>query len=135
VAAAGALLAVSAAAFAYEIKPGEIKPGDIKAGNIKPSEIKPGQPYQGQIVACANQQEAETLRGFVIAGELTKARDYLQANDNTCGVGSVRFIPEEQIGKPEIDSKGNTWTIVRIVLPTTEAFLVTTADFVVGEAT
>jgi hypothetical protein len=114
-AAAGALIALSTAALA--------------------SEIKPGQPYQGQIVACAIQQEAETLRGFVIAGELAKAKDYLKANDNTCGVGSVRFIPEELIGQTKIDASGNAWSIVKIVLPTAEAFLVTTADFVVGQAT
>ena len=115
IAAAGALVALSTAASA--------------------SEIKPGKPYQGQIVACAIQQEAETLRGFVIAGNLAKARDYLKASDNTCGVGSVRFIPEEQVGKTETDAKGNVWTIVKIVLPTSEAFLVTTADFVVGQLT
>jgi len=49
-------------------------------------------------------------------------------------VGSTIFIPEEQIGKSEIDPKGNEWKIVRIVLPGSEAFLVTTAEFVVGEA-
>jgi hypothetical protein len=99
------------------------------------SEIKPGQPYQGQIVACGTETEAETLRGFVISGDLDKAKNYLQADGNTCGVGSVRFIPEAQVGETKNDPKGNGWKIVKIALPTSEAFLVTTADFVVGEAT
>ncbi len=112
--AGGLLLLSSAAAFA--------------------AEIKLGQPYQSQIAACGTEQEAETLRGFAISGDLDKAKDYLQAADNTCGFGSVRFILEAQIGKTETDPKGNEWKIVKIALPTSEAFLVTTADFVVGEA-
>jgi hypothetical protein len=107
----------------------------VCSGAALATEIKPGQPYQGQIVACGVEQEAETLRGFVIAGKLDKAQDYLKAEGNTCGVGSVRFIPEEQIGQTKTDAKGNGWKIVKIVLPTTEAFLVTTADFVAGEPT
>jgi hypothetical protein len=105
------------------------------SGTALGTQITPGHPYQGQIVACAIEQEAETLRGFVIAGALDKAQDYLKAEGNTCGVGSVRFIAEEQIGQTMTDAKGNAWKIVKIVLPTTEAFLVTTADFVAGEAT
>ena len=99
------------------------------------SGIKPGEAYQGQIVACGTQKEAETLRGFVIAGNLGKAKDYLKATDNTCGVGAVRFIPEAQVGVTRTDPKGNAWKIVKIALPTTEAYLVTTADVLVGEAT
>jgi len=99
------------------------------------NEIKPGQPYQGQIVACGNEQEAETLRGFVTSGKLDQAKDYLKADGNTCGVGSVRFIPEAEVGTARTDPDGHAWKIVKIQLPTTEAFLVTTADFVVGDAT
>jgi hypothetical protein len=99
------------------------------------TEIKPGQPYQGQIVACGEQKEAETLLGFVAAGKLDQAKDYLKADGNTCGVGSVRFIPEAEIGTTRTDPDGHAWKIVKIHLPTTEAFLVTTADFVVGDAT
>ena len=99
------------------------------------TDIKPGQAYQGEIVACGTQQEAETLRGFVIAGKLDKAKDYLRATDNTCGVGAVRFIPEQEIGAAKNDQKGHAWKIVKIALPTTEAYLVTTAELVVGLAT
>jgi len=99
------------------------------------TEIKPGQPYQGQIVACGEQKEAETLLGFVASGKLDQAKDYLKADGNTCGVGSVRFIPEAAIGTTRTDPDGHAWKIVKIHLPTTEAFLVTTADFVVGDAT
>ena len=99
------------------------------------TQIKPGQPYQGQIVACGSQTEAETLLGFVTSGKLDKAKDYLKQDGNTCGVGSVRFIPEAEVGSARNDPQGHAWKIVKIHLPTTEAFLVTTADFVAGEAT
>lgn len=115
VAACGLLLLPSASAFA--------------------TQIKPGQTYQGQIVACGTEKEANTLLRFVTSGDFDKAKSYLEADGNTCGVGSVRFIPEQQIGETRTDPKGNVWKIVKIALPTTEAFLVTTADFVAGEAT
>jgi hypothetical protein len=99
------------------------------------TQIKPGQAYQGQIVACATEKEADTLFGFVTSGDFDKAKSYLQAEGNTCGVGSTRFIPEKQIGETRTDPKGNVWKIVKIALPTTEAFLVTTADFVPGLST
>ena len=114
-AACGLLLLASASAFA--------------------TQIKPGRTYQGRIVACATAKEADTLLGFVTSGDFNKAKSYLQADGNTCGVGSVRFIPEQQIGETRTEPKGNVWKIVKIALPTTEAFLVTTADFVAGEAT
>lgn len=103
--------------------------------SARATDIQPGRSYQGQIVACESEQDAKSLRGFVIAGELTKARAYLKATNNTCGVGPARFIPEEQIGKTEKDRKGNAWKIVKIELPTAEAFLVTTADFIAGQMT
>lgn len=107
----------------------------LSSGAASATEIKPGQPYQGQIVACGSEHEAETLLGFVVAGNLDKAKAYLKADDNTCGVGATRFVPEQEIGTAKTDPKGNAWKIVKIALPTTEAFLVTTADFVVGLAT
>ena len=99
------------------------------------TEMKPGQPYQGRIVACGSQHEAETLLGFVVSGKLDKEKNYLKADGNTCGVGSARFIPESEIGAAKTDPDGRAWKIVKIHLPTTEAFLVTTADFVAGEPT
>jgi hypothetical protein len=107
----------------------------LASGPASASEIKPGQPYQGQIVACGSEQEAETLLGFVASGKLDQAKDYLKADGNTCGVGAVRFVPENEVGTAKTDPDGHAWRIVKIHLPTTEAFLVTTADFVVGDAT
>jgi hypothetical protein len=92
-------------------------------------QIKAGRSYQGQIVACGSEQEADTLLGFAVSGDLDKAKKYLEVDDNTCGVGSARFIPTRT------DPSGNAWKIVKIELPHTEAFLVTTADFLPGKAT
>jgi hypothetical protein len=107
----------------------------LSAASAVAAQIKPGKTYQGQIVACANEREANTLLGFVTRGDYDKAKRYLQADGNTCGVGSARFTPEKQIGETRTDPKGNVWKIVKIALPTTEAFLVTTADFVAGVST
>jgi hypothetical protein len=107
----------------------------LSAASAFATQIKPGQTYQGRIVACGTEKEANTLLGFVTRGDYDKAKRYLQADGNTCGVGSTRFIPERRIGETRTDPKGNVWTIVKIALPTTEAFLVTTADFVPGLST
>ena len=97
-------------------------------------QIEAGRPYQGQIVACGSEQEADRLLGFAVSGDLDKAKKYLEVDDNTCGVGSARFIPVQQIGQTRTDPSGNAWKIVKIELPHTEAFLVTTADFLPGKA-
>jgi len=107
----------------------------LHATSARALEIKPGQPYQGTIVACGTQGEAETLRGFVVKGDLDRAKNYLQANDNSCAVGSVRFVAVVQVGAARTDASGNAWKIVKIALPATEAYLVTTADLVVSQRT
>ena len=107
----------------------------LQATAARAQEMKPGQPYQGMIVACGTQGEAETLRGFVVMGDMDKAKDYLQADDNSCAIGPVRFVAEIQVGDVKTDAKGNTWKIVKIALPAADAYLVTTADLVLSDNT
>ena len=55
-------------------------------------EMQPGEQYQGVIVACSRQDEAEALTGLVVSGDLEKAKTYLQSEDNSCDVGPYQFI-------------------------------------------
>ena len=89
------------------------------------------------IVACSRQDEAETLTGFVVSGDLERAKAYLQSEDNSCDVGPYHFIVVEQVGETRIDAEGNAWKIVEIALPTSaaEAYLLTTADLIAGSNT
>ena len=96
-------------------------------------EIKPGEAYQAMVVACGTRAEAEVLRGFVVTGHADEARDYLAADGNTCAAGPARFVAVAQVGEARTDTSGNAWKIVEIVLPATEAYLVTTADVAAGE--
>ena len=99
-------------------------------------QIKPGGRYEGTIVACSTQQEAETLRGFVVAGDVAKAKAYLEADDNSCGAGGpIPFVVMQEVSDAKADAKGNEWRIVKIALPTAEAYLLTTADLVVSQNT
>jgi len=107
----------------------------LQAAAARAQDIKPGKSYEGMVAACGTVGEAETLRGLVITGDLDRAKDYVQADDNSCAVGSVRFIAQEQVGETKTDAKGNAWKIVKIALPAAEAYLVTTADMVVGDNT
>ncbi len=93
------------------------------------TEIELGQPYQGLIIACGTLEDANTLRDLVTS-DMNKTKDYLQADGNSCGAGNVKFIPEEQIGTKKTDKDGHQWKVVKIQLPDTEAFLVTSADVV-----
>jgi hypothetical protein len=105
----------------------------LHAGAARAVRIRPGQPYQAMVVACGTQAEAEVLRGLVVSGRPDEARDYLAADGNSCAAGPARFIAIAQVGEAKTDTLGNTWKIVEIVLPASEAYLVTTADVVAGE--
>jgi len=97
--------------------------------------IEPGKQYLGTVVACGTQQEAETLRGFVVTGDMDKAKAYLAADDNSCTVGPTRFQVVVQVSETKTDPLGHGWKIVKIALPATEAYLLTTADLVASQAT
>ncbi len=108
----------------------------LQATMARALELKPGERYQGTIVACGTQQEAETLRGFVVSGALEKAKAYLRANDNSCEAGGpVPFVVMAEVSKARTDTRGNAWRIVQIALPAAKAYLLTTADLVVGDNT
>ena len=87
------------------------------------------------IVACSSEDEAETLRGLVVTGDVDKAKEFLDADDNSCAVGPVRFVAMEQVGQTKTDATGHVWKIVKIELPAAEAYLVTTADLVLSDNT
>jgi hypothetical protein len=97
--------------------------------------IEPGKQYLGTVVACGTQHEAETLRGFVVSGEMDKATAYLAADDNSCAVAPVRFVVVVQVSATRNDPLGHGWKIVKIALPASEAYLLTTADLVAGQTT
>jgi hypothetical protein len=87
-----------------------------------------GQTYEGTIVACAQQSEAETLLGYVVHGDMDTAKTYLADDGNTCSVGPAPFLVKGQVGIVQTDPKGNAWKLVQIVLPSgTEGYLLTTS--------
>lgn len=87
-----------------------------------------GQMYSGTIVACAKLDEARVLIGLVTTRDMGEVKTYMQAEDNSCGVGESKFTPKEQIASVE-DSKGLTWSIVKIQMEAGEAYLVTSSTF------
>jgi hypothetical protein len=100
------------------------------AAAVRAQQIEPGQRYQGVILTCGTQEEAETLMGLVVSGNMEKTRTYLQSDDNSCDIGPFRFVVMQQVGETRIDANGNAWKIVEIALPTAEAFLLTTGNLV-----
>jgi hypothetical protein len=86
-------------------------------------------------VACGTQREAETLRGFVVSGDVARLEAYLRAADNSCSVGPRAFVVVAQIGVTKTDVRGKTWKLVKIKLADAEAYLITTANLIVGQAT
>jgi hypothetical protein len=98
--------------------------------------MKPGEQYQGMVVACATQEEAETLQGLVVSGDMNNVTAYLQAEDNSCAVGPSRFVVVEQVSPAKTDGKGNTWKIVQIAIAgEADAYLLTTANLMVSDNT
>jgi uncharacterized membrane protein len=98
-------------------------------------QIKPGEQYQGTVVACSTEREAETLRGIVLSGDTDKIGAYLQDDSNSCAVGPARFTVVAQASAAKTDSKGNAWKIVKIAVPGAEGFLLTTADLAFSDNT
>jgi len=98
-------------------------------------QIKPGEEYQGTVVACANQNEAEALRGIVITGDMDKVAAYLQDDSNTCAVGPAHFTVVAEVSPAKSDTKGNAWKIVKVAVPGAEGFLLTTADLALSANT
>ena len=86
-------------------------------------------------MACGTEEEAEALRDLVVSGDVDKATAYLQADDNSCAVGPVRFVVMVQVSRAETDPLGHSWKIVKIALPSSEAFILTTADMTSGQLT
>jgi hypothetical protein len=98
-------------------------------------QILPGGEYQGTVVACSTVGEAETLRGIVLTGDMTKVAAYLQDDANTCAVGPARFTVVAQASPAKTDPKGNAWKIVKIAVPGAEGYLLTTADLTLSDNT
>ena len=98
-------------------------------------QMKPGEQYQGTVVACANENDAETLRGIMVSGDMDKVAAYLQDDSNTCAAGPARFTVVAEVSPAKTDSKGNAWKIVKVAVPGAEGFLLTTADLAISDNT